>query len=64
LISYPFISRISDSTLGALLAISAGALVYVGASHLIPAVEKEEKRYTLVSLLSGVVVAVFIVLSK
>jgi zinc transporter ZupT len=47
-----------------LLAISAGALVYVGASHLIPAVEKEEKRYTLVSLLSGVVVAVFIVLSK
>jgi len=64
LVSYPFISKISDSTLGALLAISAGALVYVGASHLIPAVEKEEKRYTLVSLLSGVVVAVFIVLSK
>ena len=64
LVSYPFISKINDSTLGALLAISAGALIYVGASHLIPAVEKEEKRYTIVSLLSGVVVAVFIVLSK
>ena len=53
-----------DSTLGALLALSAGALVYVGASHLIPAVEKEEKRYTLVSLSTGVVVAVLIVLAK
>jgi zinc transporter ZupT len=64
LVSYPFISKISDSTLGALLAISAGALVYVGASHLIPAVEKEDKGYTIVSMLSGVVVALFIVLSK
>lgn len=64
LVSYPFIEKIDDSTLGSLLAISAGALVYVGASHLIPAVEKEKKRYTLISLLTGVAVAVIIVVSK
>jgi len=64
LISYPFISKIEEKTLGSLLALSAGALVYVSASHLIPAVEKEKKRYTIFSLLSGVVVAVLIVLSK
>jgi zinc transporter ZupT len=64
LVSYPFISNIGQSTLGALLALSAGALVYVGASHLLPAVEKENKRYTLISLVVGVLVAAFIVWSK
>ncbi len=64
LISYPFISNIGQSTLGSLLALSAGALVYVGASHLLPAVEKENKRYTLVSLVVGVLVAAMIVMSK
>jgi zinc transporter ZupT len=48
--------------LGALLAAAAGALVYVGASHLLPAIEEEEKKYTLVSLAAGVLTAVFIVL--
>jgi zinc transporter ZupT len=64
LISYPFIRRIGQPALGSLLALSAGALVYVGASHLLPAVEKENKKYTLVSLATGVLVAVFIVLAK
>jgi len=64
LISYPFIKDIDQSALGALLALSAGALVYVGASHLLPAVEKENKRYTLVSLVIGVLVAAIIVISK
>jgi zinc transporter ZupT len=63
-ISYPFISDIGKPTLGTLLALSAGALVYVGASHLLPAVEKENKRYTLVSLAIGVLVAAMIVISK
>ena len=64
LVSYPFISNIRKSTLGSLLALSAGTLVYVGASHLIPAVEKENKQYTLVSLFTGVVVAMIITFSK
>jgi len=64
LVSYPLISKIDQSVLGILLAISAGALVYVGASHLLPAVERENKRYTLVSLAIGVLVAVVIVVAK
>lgn len=64
LVSYPFIDRIARPTLGLLLAVSAGALVYVGASHLLPEVEKENRRYTVISLAVGVLVAVVIVLSK
>jgi zinc and cadmium transporter len=64
LVSYPSVAQIGQSTLGILLAISAGALVYVGASHLLPAVEKENKRYTLIALLIGVLVAAIIVVSK
>lgn len=64
LVSFPFISKIDRATLGNLLAVSAGALVYVGASHLLPAVEKENRKYTLISLGVGILVAVFVVLSK
>ena len=64
LVSFPFINTITRPTLGILLAISAGALVYVGASHLLPAVEQEQKRYSVLALAAGVLVAVGIVLSK
>ncbi len=50
--------------IGILLAVSAGALVYVGASHLLPAVERENKKYSILALAAGVLVAVFIVMSK
>lgn len=64
LISYPIISKIDQRTLGALLAISAGALVYVGATHLLPKAEQEPKKFSLVVLGAGVLVAFIIVLSK
>ena len=64
LVSYPIINKITKPSLGILLAISAGALVYVGASHLLPEVEKENKRYSIVSLAVGILVAAFIVMVK
>jgi len=64
LVSFPFIRKIDSSSLGVLLAISAGALVYVGASHLLPAVEKENKKYSVISLGAGILIAVLIVMSK
>jgi zinc transporter ZupT len=64
LISYPFISKIDQPSLGVLLAVSAGALVYVGASHLLPEVEKENKKYSLISLGAGIFIAILIVISK
>jgi Fe-S-cluster containining protein len=62
--SYSFISDMRRSTLGIMLAISAGALVYVGASHLLPAVEKENNKYRVIALAAGVLVAVIIIMSK
>ncbi|MFL7891657.1 MAG: ZIP family metal transporter [Anaerolineales bacterium] len=64
LISYPFIENIERSNLGKLLAFSAGALIYVGASHLLPAVEKENKKYSLISMTVGILIALLIVVSK
>lgn len=64
LVSYPLVRRIDTPTLGALLALSAGALVYVGATHLLPRAEQEKKRYSVVALAGGVLVAMIIVMSK
>lgn len=64
LVSYPMISTIDRQTLGALLSLSAGALVYVGATHLLPRAEQEQKRFSLIALGGGVLVAVIIVMSK
>ena len=64
LVSYPYISKIDEPLLGALLAFSAGALVYVGATHLLPQAEAEHKKYSLFALGAGILVAVVIVLSK
>jgi len=64
LVSYPFIARIGGPLLGALLALSAGALIYVGATHLLPRAEREPRKYSLLALGAGVLVAVGIVLSK
>ncbi len=64
LVSYPLISKIDKPLLGALLAFSAGALVYVGATHLLPQAETEQKRYSLFALGAGILVAAVIILSK
>jgi zinc and cadmium transporter len=64
LLSYPYISQIDKPFLGALLAFSAGALVYVGATHLLPQAETEKKKYSLFALGAGILVAFVIVISK
>lgn len=40
------------------------ALIYVGATHLLPRAEREPKRYSLVALSAGTLTAVAIVLSQ
>jgi len=64
LVSYPFISDLEENVLGILLSLSAGALLYVGATHLLPLVQNEQKKHTLISLIIGIIVAVIIVISK
>ena len=64
LVSYPLINKLTPPTLGILLSFSAGALVYVGATHLLPKVEEEHKKYTLVSLAVGIIVASIIIMAE
>jgi zinc transporter ZupT len=64
LVSYPFVSQIGPPRLGLLLGLSAGALIYVGATHLLPRAEREPRRFSLVALVAGVLVALGIVLGK
>lgn len=63
LVSYPFVSRIDQSLLGLLLAVSAGALIYVGATHLLPQAEHEHRRFVLAAFCGGVFVALGIILT-
>ena len=63
-IAYPLLRTIKRGTLGILLALSAGALVYVGATHLLPEVEEQQGRYTVLSLAAGVLVGVVIIAAK
>lgn len=63
LISWPFINKLSPPILGILLSLSAGALVYVGATHLLPKVEEESEKYTIFALFAGIIVAIIIILS-
>jgi len=64
LVSYPFISEIDAQLLGILLALSAGALIYVGATLLLPRAEAEPRRFSLVALAAGILVALGIILSE
>jgi zinc transporter ZupT len=63
-VSYPVVSEIQKPVLGALLSLSAGALVYVGATHLLPRAEHEPRRFSLIALVTGIMVAVGIIASK
>jgi zinc transporter ZupT len=63
-VSYPIVAQIERSFLGDLLAVSAGALIYVGATHLLPQTEKEPSRYSIAALAAGIIVAVGIVFTQ
>ncbi len=64
LVSWPFINSITRPRLGIALAFSAGALIYVGASKLLPEAEKTHKKYGLFALVLGIIVAVGIILTQ
>ena len=63
LVSFPVVGTLAPAVLGSLLSLSAGALVYVGATHLLPQAEREPRRYGFVALSGGVLLAVAIVIS-
>lgn len=56
LISYPFIDALRPPTLGMLLAASAGSLLYVGASHLLPQTAAAHGTFPSLTLFGGIAV--------
>ena len=62
--SYAWVGAQDGPVLGDLLALSAGALIYVGASHLLPMAEREPRRYSYLLVGAGVATAIGIVLTK
>lgn len=63
-LAYPFVNKMNQSSLGLLLGFVAGVLIYVSASHLLPDARGEESKHSGLAFLSGVVLAVFIVILK
>jgi zinc transporter ZupT len=58
------VGQIDQPLLGVLLPASAGALIYVGATHLLPRAEREPCRFSLVAPEAGVFAALGIIASK
>ncbi len=63
LISWPFINELTKPVLGILLAFSAGALVYVGATHLLPEIQEKERKFSLLALAAGIIIAIIIIIA-
>jgi len=64
LVSHPLIADIEPVSLGAMLAVTAGMLVYVGATHLLCHAQQEPRRYSAVAMGAGIVVAIGIIAAK
>jgi zinc transporter ZupT len=63
-VAYPFMRNLSDKTLGLLLGFVAGVLLYISAAHLLPEARSYEKKHSSISFVFGVLLALFILLSK
>jgi zinc transporter ZupT len=53
LLSWPIIDRLDPPRLGLLLAFSAGTLLYVGATHLLPRATDRRDGATMAALAAG-----------
>jgi len=63
-LAFPFISKLSSSDLGLMMGFVAGVLLYVSAAHLLPEAREHERQHSSTAFLGGVILALFIVLSK
>jgi zinc transporter ZupT len=64
LLSYPLVDQVDEGTLGFLLGLSAGVLIYVGASHLLPSTEEAGRKTSLVSLAGGILIGLGAVIAR
>lgn len=62
-IAYPVVSVLSSEVLGLMLGFVVGVLIYVSASHLLPEVEEHDKKHSYLAFISGIILALFIMIS-
>lgn len=63
-LSYSLVAHLPDPALGLLLAGSGGALIYVGATHLLPQTAQAGRKPSLAALASGFLVAIGVSLTR
>jgi zinc transporter ZupT len=63
-VAYPIVSGVGQSRLGLMLGFVSGVLVYVSAAHLLPEARSHEKEHSVLALLAGVGLALFIVFAR
>lgn len=64
LAAYPIVSRLGEKEVSYMLGFSAGVLLYISASHLLPEAREKEKEHSLLAFLLGVGLALLIALTK
>ena len=62
LVAYPAIARVSDGVLGLALGFVSGVLIYISAAHLLPEASEGEKGHSALFFLSGVALALLLLL--
>jgi zinc transporter ZupT len=63
-IAYPLVSKLDSFKLGIALGFVAGVLIYVSSSHLLPEAREYEKKHSSLAFLLGIIMALFIMISK
>ncbi len=64
LLAYPLVKEFSSELLGLALGAVAGVLIYLSASHLLPAVKPNEKGHSYIAFVLGVILALMMFLTK
>ena len=63
-VAYPLVTGLGQSHLGLMLGFVSGVLIYVSAAHLLPEAQSYEKKHSMLALIAGVGLALFIVFSR
>lgn len=63
-VAYPFVKFLDDGNLGLALGAVTGVLIYLSASHLLPAVREQEKNHSYLAFIAGISFSLLIMLTK
>ena len=64
LLAYPVVNILNNSLLGVAMGVVTGVMIYLSASHLLPAVNSEEKKHSYIAFAMGVVLTIILFFLK